>query len=129
MSPNALQIGKTSGLVMTLTGILKNILLVIASVMIWHTSITWLQSLGYAVALFGLLYYSIGWEQIMSFSVATWAYVKSVWSSPSLEENRLSPAVRRALIMGITLFVVALLTVGLMYDSDETTSRKAARTS
>ncbi|KAH8599828.1 triose-phosphate transporter family-domain-containing protein [Bisporella sp. PMI_857] len=39
-------IGKTSGLVMTLCGVLKNILLVAASVLIWGTIITWLQFSG-----------------------------------------------------------------------------------
>lgn len=55
-----LQIGKTSGLVLTLTGILKAILLVAVSVVIWNTPITMLQALGYTIALFGLTYYSLG---------------------------------------------------------------------
>ncbi|KAH8177264.1 triose-phosphate transporter family protein [Sarocladium implicatum] len=57
-------IGKTSGLVMTLTGIFKNILLVVASVIIWNTTITPLQFLGYGFALSGLVYYSLGYEQL-----------------------------------------------------------------
>jgi hypothetical protein len=49
---------------MTLSGILKNILLVIASVVIWRTSITALQVFGYGIALAGLTYYSLGHEQL-----------------------------------------------------------------
>ncbi|PHH69174.1 hypothetical protein CDD80_6966 [Ophiocordyceps camponoti-rufipedis] len=55
-------IGKTSGLTMTLAGILKNILLIVASVLIWQTHITLLQAAGYTLALAGLIYYSTGRE-------------------------------------------------------------------
>jgi hypothetical protein len=100
---------------MTLTGILKNILLVIASVMIWHTSITWLQFLGYGVALAGMVYYSLGWEQIKStsFTAANWA--RTQWNSP-LDENRLSPLVRRAIFIGLLLLVTLLVGVGMTYN-------------
>ncbi|KAK8912715.1 putative sugar phosphate/phosphate translocator [Metarhizium anisopliae] len=57
-------IGQTSGLVMTLAGILKNILLIIVSFMIWHTQITVLQAVGYTSALAGLIYYSLGYNQL-----------------------------------------------------------------
>jgi len=63
-------IGKTSGLVMTLTGILKNILLILASIIIWHTSITFMQFIGYSVALFGLVIYSIGWDQLRALGIS-----------------------------------------------------------
>ncbi|EKJ70467.1 hypothetical protein FPSE_09328 [Fusarium pseudograminearum CS3096] len=48
-------IGKTSGLVMSLSGIFKNILLVICSVIIWHVTITPMQLLGYSITLFSEL--------------------------------------------------------------------------
>jgi hypothetical protein len=112
---------------MTLTGILKNILLVIASVMIWNTSITFLQFFGYTIALLGLVYYSIGWDQIVTTSAGVWAYLKAFWSSPSFDESRLSPAVRRGLIMGLTLFIVALVTIGLVYGGDDGVTRVASR--
>ncbi|ODA79823.1 hypothetical protein RJ55_05419 [Drechmeria coniospora] len=57
-------IGRTSGLVMTLTGIFKNILLIIVSLLLWRTEITLLQSIGYGIALAGLTYYSLGYDQI-----------------------------------------------------------------
>ncbi|KAL2135066.1 hypothetical protein VTI74DRAFT_9882 [Chaetomium olivicolor] len=116
-------IGKTSGLVMTLTGILKNILLVIISVLIWHTTISWLQFLGYSIALAGLVYYSIGWDQIVALSQAVYVYAKggyeSLSGSPGTgsgdEQGRLPSAVRRALIMGVAAIVVLALAGGLFY--------------
>ncbi|PMD46184.1 TPT-domain-containing protein, partial [Hyaloscypha variabilis F] len=50
-------LGKTSGLIMTLCGVLKNILLVLASVVLWGTVIMPIQALGYGIALLGLVYY------------------------------------------------------------------------
>lgn len=57
-------IGRTSSLVLTLCGVLKDILLVAASMMIWGTIVTPLQFLGYSIALAGLVYYKLGGEQI-----------------------------------------------------------------
>ncbi|KUI52676.1 hypothetical protein VP1G_00193 [Cytospora mali] len=59
-------IGKTSGLVITLTGIFKSILLVVTSVLAWGTYIGNLQLFGYAVALLGLFFYSVPWETIQA---------------------------------------------------------------
>lgn len=44
---------------MNLTGILKSILLVVASLLIWATPITFLQVVGYGIALGGMFYYSL----------------------------------------------------------------------
>lgn len=119
-------IGKTSGLVMTLTGILKNILLVIISVLIWHTAISWLQFLGYFIALAGLVYYSVGWDQIIAMSQAVWVYAKggyeAVRGAPSSagngeeQQGRLPVAVRRALIMSLAAVIVMVLVGGFFYS-------------
>ncbi|RAK98486.1 TPT-domain-containing protein [Aspergillus ibericus CBS 121593] len=53
-------IGKTSALVLTLSGVLKDILLVVASMMIFRDPVTPLQAFGYAIALGGLVYYKLG---------------------------------------------------------------------
>ncbi|KAL4870314.1 hypothetical protein BDV12DRAFT_195462 [Aspergillus spectabilis] len=53
-------IGKTSGLTMTLVSIPKNILLILASVVIWGTRVSALQWMGYVGALGGLVFYSGG---------------------------------------------------------------------
>ncbi|KAK4042925.1 triose-phosphate transporter family-domain-containing protein [Parachaetomium inaequale] len=110
-------IGKTSGLVMTLTGILKNILLVIISVMIWHTDISWLQFLGYAIALAGLLYYSLGWDQIVLLAGAVWASAKGGAGGDEQGSGAggLPSAVRRSLIMGVAAVVVLFLVGRFFY--------------
>ncbi|KAH8689377.1 triose-phosphate transporter family-domain-containing protein [Talaromyces proteolyticus] len=53
-------VSKTSALVMTLSGVLKDIILVIASLVIFHDPVTMTQVVGYTVALLGLLYYKLG---------------------------------------------------------------------
>lgn len=47
-------------MVLTLCGVLKDILLVGASILIWGTHISLLQTLGYSIALGGLVYYKLG---------------------------------------------------------------------
>lgn len=45
---------------MNLTGILKAILLVVASMLIWGAPVTLMQAFGYSIALLGMFYYSLG---------------------------------------------------------------------
>lgn len=45
---------------MNLTGILKAILLVVASMLIWGAPVTLIQACGYSIALVGMFYYSLG---------------------------------------------------------------------
>ncbi|KAG8673881.1 hypothetical protein FPOAC1_007200 [Fusarium poae] len=74
-------ISKTSGLVMSLSGIFKNILLVICSALIWHVTITPVQLFGYSLTLCALIYYSLGWEKLLE------GYVTSVnWASGLMRE-------------------------------------------
>jgi hypothetical protein len=101
---------------MTLTGILKNILLVIASVMIWNTTITALQFFGYGLALAGLVYYSLGWEQIVVLTSSVWLYLRTLWEAPTTrEDSRLPPAVRKALFVGLCAGVTVLLVFWFAY--------------
>lgn len=60
-------IGKTSGLVLTLCGVLKDILLVAASMIIWGTQISGLQAFGYTIALGGMIYYKLGQKELKPF--------------------------------------------------------------
>ncbi|KAJ3195648.1 hypothetical protein HK101_011463 [Irineochytrium annulatum] len=53
-------IGKTSSLVLCLSGVLKDIILVALSILIWQTTVTPLQFFGYALALGGLVVYKSG---------------------------------------------------------------------
>lgn len=44
---------------MNLTGILKSLLLVVASIVLWATPVTLLQLIGYLLALVGMFYYAL----------------------------------------------------------------------
>ncbi|KAL8783891.1 MAG: hypothetical protein Q9213_004309 [Squamulea squamosa] len=59
------QIGKTSSLVLTLCGVLKNITLIGASMIIWGTVVTPIQFVGNGIAMAGLIYYNLGGEKIL----------------------------------------------------------------
>jgi hypothetical protein len=52
-------VGAGSGLVLTLTGVFKDILLILGSTMIFGSTVTWVQALGYSVALSGLMLYRL----------------------------------------------------------------------
>ncbi|KAH0558986.1 hypothetical protein GP486_004399 [Trichoglossum hirsutum] len=96
-------IGKTSSLVLTLCGVLKDVLLVFASILIWGTTITGLQIFGYAIALGGLIYYKLGGEKLKEL-----LREKSMaWS----EYGNRRPIARRILTfaaMCLTLFLLAV---------------------
>lgn len=49
---------------LTLSGILKDIMLVAASMTLWGTQVTGLQFCGYSLALMGMAYYKLGYDQI-----------------------------------------------------------------
>ncbi|KAF5236669.1 hypothetical protein FAUST_6465 [Fusarium austroamericanum] len=106
----ALQIGKTSGLVMTLSGILKSILLVAASVVIWSTHISLLQTLGYSIALMGLVLYSVGYEQLLD----AWDGLVA-WGTGVNREGEMSPALRKAIMVGCLGFITVIITGALWH--------------
>lgn len=102
---NMLQVGKTSGLALTLCGVLKDILLVCASMMIWGTQVTATQFFGYGIALAGLLYYRLGAEQIKQH----FATLGRSWAEFGV--NR--PALRKTLVFGLVLVTMFILLGGL----------------
>jgi len=62
------QIGKTSVLVLTLCGVLKDIMLVAASMLIWGTHVSGLQFFGYSIALGGMVYYKLGYDALKNYA-------------------------------------------------------------
>ncbi|EOA83585.1 hypothetical protein ACJQWK_00153 [Exserohilum turcicum] len=60
-------IGRTSSLVLTLSGVLKDILLVFASMFLFKDPVTLLQAFGYSIALGGLVYYKLGGEKLKEY--------------------------------------------------------------
>ncbi|KAI0469554.1 triose-phosphate transporter family-domain-containing protein [Xylaria cf. heliscus] len=59
-----LLIGKTNAVVLTMSGVLKDILLVVASMTIFGDPVTLQQYFGYSIALAGLVYYKLGAEKL-----------------------------------------------------------------
>ncbi|KAI1820403.1 triose-phosphate transporter family-domain-containing protein [Xylaria intraflava] len=59
-----LLIGKTNAVVLTMSGVLKDILLVVASMVIFGDPVTLQQYFGYSIALAGLVYYKLGAEKL-----------------------------------------------------------------
>ncbi|KAK6848909.1 hypothetical protein PG995_012742 [Apiospora arundinis] len=106
-------IGKTSGLVLHLTGILKNILLVVASVFIWGTAITPLQILGYGTALTGFVFYKSSWSDLKA-GYSSWS--TRLRTSSGFGERLRSPVVRR--VLGLLLAISVLLVVYRYTPSD-----------
>ncbi|KAJ3520883.1 hypothetical protein NM208_g13537 [Fusarium decemcellulare] len=98
-------IGKTSAVVLTLCGVLKDILLVIASMIIWGTQVTGLQFFGYSIALGGMVYYKLGYEQIkghISDANRQWA-----------EFGARKPVLRKLTVIIFTAFLIFTLFGGL----------------
>lgn len=90
---------------MTLCGVLKDILLVAASMAIWHTPVTPLQFFGYSIALGGLVYYKLGGDKIKEYT----SQANRSWA----EYGATNPGQRRvvviaAVVLGFFLFVGAL---------------------
>ncbi|KAF7719737.1 Triose-phosphate transporter family protein [Penicillium ucsense] len=101
-------IGKTSSLVMTLCGVLKDILLVAASMLIWNTPVSGLQFFGYSVALVGLVYYKLGGEKIREYT----GQANRAWA----EYGSTNPAKRKFIIFGAGALIFFLF-VGSMAPS------------
>ncbi|OJJ75959.1 hypothetical protein ASPBRDRAFT_192142 [Aspergillus brasiliensis CBS 101740] len=94
-------IGKTSSLVMTLCGVLKDILLVAASMMIWQTPVTMTQFFGYSIALVGLVYYKLGGDKIKEYT----GQANRAWAEYGVNH----PAQRKFIVFGAILLIFFLL--------------------
>ncbi|TVY36176.1 putative sugar phosphate/phosphate translocator [Lachnellula occidentalis] len=105
-------IGKTSGLVMILGGVFKNILLVVASVIFWGTIITPLQLFGYSIATIGLIYFGVGYNGIVTYCAAA----KRMWGDG--DELLPSPRfVRKVMLIILYTAVLALCVTGAAVKS------------
>ncbi|KAL1960916.1 hypothetical protein VTO42DRAFT_5900 [Malbranchea cinnamomea] len=103
-------IGKTSSLVLTLCGVLKDILLVTISAVWYETPVTKLQLFGYTIALGGLIYYKLGGEKIREYS----QQASRQWA----EFGATNPVKRRLVIIGTTLALVIIFVFQLGSDYD-----------
>ena len=103
---------------MTLCGVLKDILLVAASVAIWGTPISLLQYFGYSIALCGLVYYKLGATTIK----AQFSDMSRRWA----EYGAKHPALRKLIVLGGIILLLFVILGGLAptvgYDSTYLTS-------
>lgn len=101
---------------MTLCGVLKNVILVIASVLIWGTVVKGLQVFGYTIALAGLVYYGVGYEDLKTSYEATIMYAKRTWKeqSDSAHDPR-SFLTKRSLSICLYIVIAVLLLSGFAY--------------
>lgn len=97
------KVGKTSSLVLTLSGVLKDILLVFASIMLFGDPVSLLQAFGYSIALGGLVYYKLGGPKMKEYlgqGSLAWA-----------ELGQTRPILRKLLILG-GIFMSFFLVLG-----------------
>lgn len=80
---------------------LKDILLVCASIAIWGTPVSGLQYFGYSIALCGLVYFKLGGETLK----AQFGEMNRLWA----EYGARHPALRKAFVFGVGLLLVVLL--------------------
>ncbi|OLN95311.1 putative sugar phosphate/phosphate translocator [Colletotrichum chlorophyti] len=98
-------IGKTSSLVLTLCGVLKDVMLVVASMMIWGTQVSGLQFFGYSIALGGMVYYKLGFEQIKGYM----GEAGRQWA----DFGQRKPILRKLSVIVLSAFVIFTLLGGL----------------
>ncbi|KAI0025267.1 TPT-domain-containing protein [Xylariomycetidae sp. FL0641] len=98
-------IGKTSAVVMTLCGVLKDVLLVLASMAIWATPISGLQAFGYTIALGGMVYYKLGADALKGYA----GEAGRQWA----ELGATRPALRKVIVIGAALLFLFVLFGGL----------------
>ncbi|KAG7133896.1 sugar phosphate/phosphate translocator like protein [Verticillium longisporum] len=108
-------IGKTSGLVTTLTGIFKNILLIGCSVLFWHTKISTIQVVGYSVSLAGLIHYSFGTEKILGALKGALAMVTGAFGAASVSGEKFRPSRRMRIGLVIAFITVLSICIFLAY--------------
>lgn len=99
------QIGRTNAVVLTLSGVLKDILLVFASMIIFRDPVAPLQFFGYSIALGGLVYYKLGSEKLKEY-FGGFGKQWSVYSSRH-------PAMSKFVIFGMALFFILVVMGGL----------------
>ena len=93
---------------MTLSGVLKDILLVMASMLIFGDPVSGLQAFGYTIALGGLVYYKLGADKIKEYI----GQGQRSWADFGVRR----PALRRLTVFGLVLVTVFLLLGGISFS-------------
>ncbi|KAI1112749.1 triose-phosphate transporter [Nemania sp. NC0429] len=118
-------IGKTSAVIMTLCGVLKDVLLVLASMAIWATPISGLQAFGYSIALGGMVYYKLGGDALKGYA----SEASRQWA----EFGSTRPALRKVVVVSAVVLLIFLVLGGLAptyapeYDPSQYLSNAAGK--
>lgn len=104
---------------MTLCGVLKDILLVVTSIMLWGTPVTPLQFFGYSIALVGMIYYKLGAEAFKGYL----SNGRRHWA----EYGQARPAQRKIVITVLILLTLFILMGGLAPAAGYDTAALAAK--
>jgi len=107
-------IGKTSSLVLTLSGVLKDILLVFASMFLFKDPVSMLQAFGYSIALGGLVYYKLGGEKLKEYL----GQGSMKWQ----EFGQTRPALRKLMVFSAVIMSMFMIlgSLGPRYAPDST---------
>lgn len=107
-------IGKTSSLVLTLSGVLKDILLVFASMFLFKDPVSLLQAFGYSIALGGLVYYKLGGEKLKEYL----GQGSMKWQ----EFGQTRPALRKLMVFAAVIMSMFMIlgSLGPRYAPDST---------
>lgn len=89
---------------MTLCGVLKDIMLVCASIMIWGNPVTPTQFFGYSIALCGMVYYKLGADNLK----AAFSDANRKWA----EYGQRKPIQRKIVTFGGTVLFLMILILG-----------------
>ncbi|TQV95443.1 DMT family organic anion transporter [Cordyceps javanica] len=96
-----LLIGKTSAVVLTMSGILKDILLVLSSILLFGDPVTSQQFFGYSIALGGLVYYKLGSETLKALGQEATLRVNDI------RQNH-AAMLRYAIIASVLFFLICI---------------------
>ncbi|KAK9245294.1 triose-phosphate transporter family-domain-containing protein [Lipomyces tetrasporus] len=108
-------IGRTSSLVLTLCGILKDIILVLVSALLWRTAISRIQVVGYLITLVGLFGYKFGYSPLLVLAQATdkHGYKKYYSSMTQRARKRVATAcLLLSLLAAVVFYYSQLLRIG-----------------
>ena len=98
---------------------LKDILLVLASMLIFLDPVSPLQAFGYSIALAGLVYYKLGGEKLKGFIADS----QRQWS----EYGQRAPVMRRVIMVGLGVLTVFVVFGGLVPRTGYVVSRTSVR--
>lgn len=93
---------------MTLSGVLKDILLVVCSMVIFGDPVSPLQAFGYSVALCGLVYYKLGADKLKE----SLGQGQRAWADYGVRH----PALRRIIIFGLVIVTLVVLLGGVSFS-------------